>query len=180
MPESVSDRPTRSHEYIFLLTKSARYYYDADAIAEPALYNGITGMDESGYKDAKLFAGKNGTDKQRGHSRRHAGFNERWDAMSKEQQCSGTRNKRDVWAVATHPYPGAHFATFPPDLIEPCVLAGCPRGGTVLDPFGGAGTTGLVCERNERNSILIELNTAYADLARNRIKADCPMFSEVA
>lgn len=181
MPESVTDRPTRSHEYIFLLSKSARYHYDAAAIAEEAIYAGLTGQDASGYKDAALFSGKNAKpDKQRGHSRRHAGFNDRWDAMDKKEQCSGTRNKRDVWSVATHPYAEAHFATFPPKLIEPCILAGCPVDGTVLDPFGGAGTTGLVADRNGRNALLCELNPEYAELARKRIIGDAPLFVQVA
>ena len=89
------------------------------------------------------------------------------------------RNKRSVWNVATAPYSGAHFATFPPALIEPCILAGCPAGGTVLDPFGGAGTTGLVADRLGRDAILIELNPEYADMARRRIKGDAPLFAEV-
>lgn len=144
MPESVSDRPTKAHEYLFLLTKRARYYYDAEAIKEPAIYSGITGMDETGFKNAAEFSGKHGEaainghqrrDKQRGHSRRHDGFNDRWDAMEKSEQCSGMRNKRSVWTVATSPYPESHFATFAPDLIKPCILAGtsvkgcCPKCG---------------------------------------------------
>lgn len=168
MPESVTDRCTKSHEYIFMLSKLARYYYDQEAIKEPAIYAGLTGQDESGYKDAKKFNGKH-TDKQRGHSRRHAGFNERWDAMPKGEQCGGMRNKRSVWNVATKPYSGAHFATFPPDLIEPCILAGCPENGVVLDPFGGSGTTGAVSAALGRDFILCELNPAYAELARQRI-----------
>jgi DNA modification methylase len=91
-----------------------------------------------------------------------------------------TRNKRSVWTVTTQPFKEAHFATFPPALIEPCVLAGCPIGGTVLDPFGGAGTTGLVADRLGRDAILIELNPLYADMARKRIVGDAPLFAEVA
>lgn len=90
-----------------------------------------------------------------------------------------TRNRRSVWTVTTKPFKGAHFATFPPDLIEPCILAGCPVGGTVLDPFGGAGTTGLVAQRHERNAVLCELNPEYAKMAGERIKNDSPMFSSV-
>jgi DNA modification methylase len=179
MPESVTDRCTSAYEYIFHFSKSPKYYYDADAIAEDAIYSGLTGQNASGYKDAKLFAGKY-PDKQRGHGRRHAGFNDRWDAMSKKEQCSGKRNKRSVWTIATKPFKKAHFATFPPDLILPCILAGCPEGGTVIDPFGGAGTTGLVADRNGRNAILIELNESYASMARNRINDDAPMFSHNA
>jgi len=176
MPESVTDRCTSSHEYIFHFSKSPKYYYDADAIAEDAIYAGLTGQDASGYKDAKLFAGKR-SDKQRGHSRRHAGFNNRWDAMSKNEQCSGKRNKRSVWTVATQPFKEAHFATFPPALIEPCILAGCPEGGTVLDPFGGAGTTALVADRHHRSAISIEINEKYVEMQHARIAADAPLFS---
>lgn len=180
MPESVKDRCTRSHEFIFHLTKSPIYYFDSDAIAEPAIYAGIVGMDETGFKDATSYAGKHKrSDKQRGHGRRHAGFNDRWDKMSKEQQCSGKRNKRSVWTIPVSGYDGAHFATFPTDLIEPCIKAGCPEGGTVLDPFGGAGTTGLVADRLGRSAILIELNPEYAAMARNRISDDAGMFSKV-
>lgn len=181
MPESVKDRCTKAHEYVFMLSKSARYYYDADAIAEPAIYAGLTGQDASGYKDAQAFSGKHAkADKQRGHGRRHAGFNDRWDAMTRAEQSSGTRNKRSVWTVATRPFPGAHFATYPPELIEPCILAGCPKGGMVLDPFGGAGTTGLVADRLGRDATLIELNPAYASLASGRISDDAGLFAEVA
>lgn len=116
-------------------------------------------------------------DKQRGHGRRHAGFNDRWDAMEKAEQCSGMRNKRSVWNVATQPFSDAHFATFPPLLIEPCIKAGCPRDGTVLDPFGGAGTTGLVADRLQRNAVLIELNPEYAAMAEKRIRNDAPLFA---
>lgn len=168
MPESVTDRCTKAHEYLFMLSKSARYHYDADAIKEPAKYVGLTGQDITGFKDAKKFNGKH-SDKQRGHGRRHAGFNDRWNAMTRKEQCSGTRNRRSVWTVATKPYAGAHFATFPPGLIEPCILAGCPLGGTVLDPFGGSGTTAGVAVRNGRHAILCELNPDYAALVSARV-----------
>jgi DNA modification methylase len=164
MPESVTDRCTKAHEYVFMLSKSARYFYDADAVAEPAIYSGLTGQDESGFKNAANFAG----------------FNDRWDAMEKAEQCSGTRNKRSVWTIATRPYSEAHFATMAPELAETCVKAGTRPGDTVLDPFGGAGTTGLVADRLNRNAILIELNPEYAALARDRVAADAGMFGEVA
>lgn len=190
MPESVTDRPTRSHEFMFLLSKSARYYYDYEAIKEPAIYDvdgtgtasrkarareelksfptaERSGIRATGFKDAAKMNGKNG-DKQRGHSRRHAGFNDRWDLMEKEEQCSGMRNKRDVWTVAPAIYPDAHFATYPPDLIIPCILAGCPMGGTVLDPFAGSGTTGKVAIELGRQAILIELNPEYIKLIEKR------------
>jgi DNA modification methylase len=184
MPESVRDRCTRSHEYIFMLSKSRAYHYDAHAIAEDAIYAGLANQDETGFKNPRSFNGKykdgyRSSDKQRGHSRRHAGFNDRWDAMERAEQCSGKRNKRSVWNVATKPFAGAHFATFPPDLIEPCILAGCPAGGTVLDPFGGAGTTGVVADRLGRDAILIELNPDYAAIADRRIRSDAGMFAAV-
>ncbi len=189
MPESVRDRCTKAHEYIFMLSKSPRYYYDQVAIAEPAIYSGLVGQDANGFKNPMNFSGKHAenpeirgerkTDKQRGHGRRHDGFNDRWDAMTREEQCSGTRNKRSVWEVATQPFSEAHFATFPPALIEPCILAGCPKGGTVLDPFGGAGTTGLVADRLQRDAILIEINPEYAAIAQRRLGSDGGMFTEV-
>lgn len=157
MPESVTDRPTKSHEYLFLLSKSERYYYDADAIAEPA---------EKGAAGSTFNGGKTATH-QLGRS------------SDVPREDSGTRNKRTVWTVPTSPYKGAHFATFPPALIEPCILAGSNTGDTVLDPFGGAGTTGLVADRLGRNAILCELNPAYAKMAYERIVQDNPMFSGV-
>lgn len=179
MPESVKDRCTRSHEYIFMFSKSLKYFYNSEAIAESALYSGLTGQEANGFKDPKKFNGKH-SDKQRGHGRRHAGFNARWDAMIREEQCSGTRNKRSVWKIATRPFPDAHFATFPPELPELCIKAGSKPGDLILDPFGGAGTTGLVADRLGRNAILFELNPEYAAIARNRIAGDAPLFTEVA
>ncbi len=127
MPESVLDRPTRAHEQLFLLSKSPRYYYDAEAIREPATWGGQNRSDrgprESAMPGAPSHKGLR-QDKQRGHGRRHDGFNDRWDAMSKEEQQALGRNKRSVWTIATRPFPDAHFATFPPDLVEPCILAG--------------------------------------------------------
>lgn len=177
MPESVKDRCTKSHEYIFVLSKSPKYYYDSNAIKEPAKYWGLSGQAENGYKDAQLYSGKHAkADKQRGQSRRHAGFDERWDHMSKQEQGSGFRNKRDVWTVATKPYAEAHFATFPPKLIEPCILAGCPVNGLVLDPFGGSGTTARVAIDHGRRAVLLDLNYkdepgSYLEMAKNRILA---------
>jgi DNA modification methylase len=163
MPESVTDRCTKAHEYIFLLTKSERYAYDAEAIKEAAIHEGrivkATGSDA-----------KNG---QKGeYGRTAAGF------TSKDTLVTD-RNRRSVWTVATQPYSGAHFATFPPALIEPCIKAGCPEGGTVLDPFGGAGTTGLVADRLNRNALLIELNPTYAEMAARRIRSEGGMFASV-
>lgn len=183
MPESVTDRPTSAHEHIFLLSKSARYFYDSEAVKEAAVAADLGEMD-GGSQRARDGSNANGgrnyrTDKQRGHGRRHAGFNGRWDAMPKAEQQALGRNLRNVWTVATQPYSDAHFATFPPALIEPCIKAGCPTGGVVLDPFGGAGTTGMVADRLGRNAILIELNPAYAAMTSNRIEDDAGMFATV-
>jgi len=125
MPESVKDRPTKAHEYVFLLAKSAKYFYDADAVRESSV------------------------------------------------DASGFRNRRTVWNIASQPYRGAHFATFPEKLVEPCILAGCPIGGTVLDPFCGSGTVGVVALRHGRQFLGIELNSEYVKLAEERIKAAC-------
>lgn len=180
MPESVTDRPTKSHEYIFLLSKSAKYYYDHQAIREQAEHSSIKRWEQDieNQKGSERVPGKaNGNmkavggpkkDKQRGYSRRHAGFNDRWDKMTTAEQCSLGRNKRSVWNIATMPYKGAHFATFPPKLIEPCILAGCPEGGTVLDPFGGSGTTAMVAVKHRRKAVLIELNPEYEKLQDKR------------
>ena len=259
MPESVRDRPTRAHEYVFLLTKSARYYYDADAIREPAKdpLDDIRRMCQQ--HDANKSAAtpeRNGlrarTDKQRSHGRRHAGFNDRWNGMSTEEQQAMGANKRTVWSIATQPYSGAHFATYPEKLVEPCILAGTsergvcgvtgdpwervversfqlqesvsaakgirghadqkpmdasngwqgsPRGttdfttlgwrptcdhdaepvpATVLDPFCGSGTTGVVALRHGRSFIGIELNPEYVEMARQRIIGDAPLLNVAA
>ena len=162
MPESVTDRCTKAHEYIFLMSKSARYYYDAGAIREAANYPegpGNTGL-------GKYEADGN------------AQFHRTKSNLSKIG-ASDTRNKRSVWEVTTNGFQEAHFATFPPALIDPCILAGCPKGGTVLDPFGGAGTTGLVADRLGRDAFLIELNPEYAAMAESRIRDDAGMFAEV-
>lgn len=157
MPESVTDRCTKAHEYIFLLSKSPRYYFDAPSIYESAVTNAANkNWTEKDY-DQSMLADKqaNGV---KGRPVGVAGYS-----------APGKRNRRDVWTVATKPYKGAHFATFPPDLIEPCVLAGCPVGGLVLDPFGGSGTTGMVANQQGRDAWLCELNPEYAQLALERI-----------
>lgn len=119
-------------------------------------------------------------DKQRGHSRCHAGFNDLWDAMEREEQVAQGGNLRSVWWISPAQYPDAHFAVMPNELAEICIRAGCPAGGTVLDPFGGAGTTGLIADRLGRNAILIELFSDFADMARRRISDDAGMFGDVA
>jgi hypothetical protein len=152
MPESVTDRCTKSHEYLFLLTKSARYYYDAAAIAEPLQPGTISHAEKYELRLRK------GVDASR---------NDGAD-LGYLSPASGNRNKRSVWTVATQPYAEAHFATFPGKLIEPCILAGTREGDTVLDCFGGSGTTGEVATRLGRNAILIELNPAYRPLIERR------------
>ena len=149
IPESIKDRPVKAHEYLFLLAKSPKYYYDAEAIKERAVKNDPVLRDRS---TGKLNAGRSRP--QCGLT--HSGYE--------------TRAKRSVWTVPTVGFKEAHFATFPPKLVEPCVLAGCPRGGVVLDPFGGAGTTALVANQHGRNAVLIELNPEYARLAEKRLK----------
>ena len=175
MPESVTDRCTKSHEYIFMFSRSSRYYYDAKAISEPAIYCDDDGI-RNVYKDEKAYDGKH-ADKQRGHGRRHAGFNDGWDAMTKDEQCCALRNKRDVWVIATAPFKGAHFATFPPKLVKPCILAGCPEGGVVLDPFMGSGTTAVVAESLGRKWIGCDLNPDYCKIADERIEKETAKFS---
>ncbi len=231
MPESIGDRCTKAHEYIFLLSKSQRYFFDAEAIAEEASLDTHARVRTPGNKTHKgTEAYENGdmfhrtkaglvaySDKQArkikmpdgwdtapgGHGSFHCDGREKgktnerppgvtpksapedsmvrakesWHALTTE--VLETRNKRSVWTVASAPFPDAHFATFPPALIEPCILAGCPEGGTVLDCFGGAGTTGLVADRRGRNAILIELNPEYAAMARRRIEGDAGMFASV-
>ncbi len=191
MPESVTDRCTKAHEYIFLLSKSAQYHYDAEAIKEAAEYgenratflSGTERLRKANVCSGGLVPSDRGMDRVPGMKAvgtpRHDG--DRWNSENGRgfSPRDSTRNKRSVWEVATAPFSEAHFATFPPALIEPCILAGCPKGGTVLDPFGGAGTTGLVADRLRRNAILIELNPEYAEMAERRIKQDAGMFAEV-
>lgn len=180
MPESVRDRCTKSHEYIFLLTKRPKYYYDAEAIKEPAY-----GWNGSRFEDGKNLQVHPNVGKQRKPagwdtgSGSHGSFHR--DGRAKEieytETDSATRNKRSVWTVTTKPYSDAHFATFPPDLIEPCIMAGSRVGDTVLDPFGGAGTTALVCSYLSRGCISIELNPEYVQLSKKRVARRSDMFT---
>lgn len=159
MPSSVSDRCTSSHEYIFMLSKCQKYYFDAEAIKEPCVTPPKPKPKKSANNDSK-------TDKQGELGKQtYTGFNKRYFS----KQPPATRNKRDVWVVPARPYAGAHFATFPPNLIEPCILAGSRDGGTVLDPFMGSGTTCMVAKQNGRGYIGIELNPEYVQLAKGRI-----------
>jgi DNA modification methylase len=141
---------------VFLLSKSARYFYDS----------------------------KRDSFKREGSKRAAVMPNQTMGTHRPDREESAypldTRNKRSVWSIATQPFSEAHFATMPPELAEQCIRAGCPEGGTVLDPFGGAGTTGLVADRLQRDALLIELNPTYADMARRRIASDAPLFAEVA
>jgi DNA modification methylase len=157
MPESVTDRCTKSHEYVFLLSKSRQYFYDHEAIKEPS-------------------TGKSGTWSEKTHKARigHGSFNKEYVPSD-----DGLRNKRDVWNVPLQPFKGAHFAVMPAALVEPCILAGSSVGDTVLDPFTGSGTVGMVALRHNRNFVGTELNPEYAELAVNRIYNDAPLLNEI-
>lgn len=155
-PAPVKDRTVAAHEMIYLFAKQPRYAFDYLAIEEPSKYPGVTRESGKAFRDLLVF-----------------------DPVAARKRPGGrvitvrdTRRKRSVWSVSPSPYKDAHFATYPPDLIEPCILAGCPVGGTVLDPFFGAGTTGLVAQRNGRNWIGCELNPAYAEIALRRINGE--------
>ena len=153
MPESVQDRCTKSHEYIFLFTKRPKYYFDNHAISEEANYQGVMRGGSTAQYEQNNFGGDN-----------------------KEYS---SRNKRSVWSVGPATFKEAHFAVFPTELIEPCIKAGCPKDGYVLDPFGGAGTTGIVADRLGRSATLIELNNDYADLTNKRLIKDAGMFANI-
>ncbi len=207
MPDSSGRyRPSASHEKIFLLSKSGTMFYDSAAVRMPAAESSVARWaqdieGQAGSDRANAGTKTNGNmkavggpkrDKQRGHSRHHAGFNDRWDQMTAEEKWWDGRLLRnyepdlsaivtpEVWNIATAAFSEAHFATFPPALVAPCIMAGCPKGGLVLDPFGGAGTTGLVADRLGRDAILIELNPEYAEIAKRRIEDDGPLYAKVA
>jgi len=165
MPESVDDRCTKSHEYIFLLSKSARYYFDNKAIHEIAAYDG---RKDTRMKGSHKYSGKDiyptykpQTFASRGH--------ERWPT---DEAGNFMRNKRDVWIVNNKPFTGAHFAVFPEKLILPCILSGCPENGVVLDPFMGSGTTAVVAIKNFRKYIGCEINPEYIKIAEQRIAGE--------
>lgn len=149
MPESVTDRPTKSHEYLFLLSRSPRYYFDAGAVKEP--------QSDWSFARGSVAANEAGVGKA----------SSRGLARGIEPNPAG-RNIRSVWTIATQPYRGAHFATFPKKLVEPCVKAGCPEGGVVLDPFGGSGTVAVVAQSLGRRSVLIDLNPDYMQMQLER------------
>lgn len=167
MPEPVQDRPTRAHEHLFLLSKSERYFYDVDAVREP-FANGIEGATPWGSNDRERNRGGRGDDFT-------AGTGTGWTPSA-----TG-RNRRTVWTIPTQPFPGAHFATFPEELVRPCVLAGSRPGDTVLDPFSGSGTTGAVSIALGRSYVGCEINPEYVEMSRQRIGGVAPLLArEVA
>lgn len=228
MPESITDRCTKAWEPVLMMTKSARYFFDAEAIKEPASEGtheryaaakgqpfGMSNWNRGdGPRDAVSYSAKrtktpDGWDTSKGGGG-HGSFHKEGREKGRVREVgvghnvrprkgapngSGTknnasfdaamavmperRNKRNVWTIASEPFKESHFATFPTALVEPCILASTRPGDTVLDPFGGAGTTGLVADRLQRNAILVELNPEYADMARRRIRGDAPLFAEV-
>lgn len=162
MPESVTDRPTKSHEQVFLLAKGPRYFYDGEAIREPD-----AGTDHP----RTILSGQAALEPSNGLHAPHKGL------RVPDGRNGEGRNRRSVWTVTTQPYVEAHFATYPRKLIEPMVLAGSAEGDTVLDPFAGSGTTGVVALRHGRSFLGIELNPEYVTLARHRIADDAPLFN---
>ena len=185
MPESVRDRCTKAHEYIFLLSKSERYHYDHEAVKEPATPQHPSALSFERETKEDLIPGQSykqhrlnrsikvgetrkalRTDTESRHRSNIVG------GQSMQAEPNGVRNKRSVWTVATRPCSDAHFAVYPVELIEPCILAGAPVDGHVLDPFGGAGTTGMACKRHRRNYTLIELKEEHCAIARKRIEAE--------
>jgi DNA modification methylase len=231
MPESVTDRCTKAHEYVFLLSKSERYYWDQDAIKEEASANTHARLPNNGYKtpdgwDTSKGNGGHGSFHKEGREAGYTGYQAKKRMGGGNKSHKGTtayeegagehrtkaglvdysrkmaeagsgiknnesmdealavmpveRNKRSVWSVATAPFSEAHFATFPPALVEPCILAGCPKGGVVCDPFFGAGTVGLVADRLGRNCIGIDLNPSYVAMAKRRIVDSAPLLVEIS
>ena len=166
MPESVTDRPTKSHEYIFLMTKSPRYYYDHEAVKEPFAESSVGRLAQD-------------ITQQVGSARANGGKKDNGNLKAVGDINAG-RNKRTVWSVNVKGYKEAHFATYPPELIEPCILAGSQEGDTVLDPFSGSGTTGEVALQNGRNYIGLELNPDYAKMSEKRLTQAVGMFGQVS
>ena len=191
MPESITDRCTKAHEYIFLLTKSARYHYDAESIAEPVTLSTVARLSQPGLLEqvgSDQVPGKtNGTIKAVGP---RFGGTKYGDSDEPAHQTKsgnvydvpgpeGRRNKRSVWTVASQPFTGAHFAVYPEALIRPCIRAGCKPGGLVLDPFTGSGTTGMVAVGEGRRFVGLELNPDYACMARRRLaNTQAPLFAQ--
>jgi DNA modification methylase len=163
MPESVKDRCTKSHEYVFLLSKSPHYYFDSDSIKEPVAESTIKRLSQN-------------IENQIGSTRVPGKTNGNMKAVGNKE----TRNKRSVWSINTTPFKGAHFAVFPEALAKTCLLAGCPVGGTVLDPFFGSGTVGVVAVKNSRDYIGIDLNKTYCEMAEKRISSATSKLSDIA
>ena len=161
MPESVTDRCTKAHEYVFLLSKQPRYFIDRKGLSEEAVVKNAKGIPFGGKKHAENEFHGGGV------------------YSGKEYVATGKRNKRSVWTIGTKPFKGAHFAVMPEALVEPCVLAGSESGDTVLDPFSGSGTVGVVALRHGRNYVGCELNPEYAELSRQRILDDQPLMNRV-
>lgn len=196
MPESAKDRPTQAHEKIFLLTRSARYFYDTGASAEPRVTEGAHDATGQGYDapgqtaqrgNRHMMAGEpvtGGAKPRRKDGQRprpidgNGAFDNRVESWQ-DSYVPTVRNMRNVWTLSPAPYPGAHFATFPPELPRRCIVAGCPPGGTVLDPFAGHGTAGLVADRLGRNAIMIEAGPENCAAIAERIAGDAPLFAEV-
>ena len=190
MPESVRDRCTKAHEYIFLLSKSAQYYYDQDAVKEPISESTANDsrLQDDNYETGRPERGFTGSPSRGSGLLKPKGIRVGGDKYGDDDttftrtksgndyQLAITRNRRSVWSVTTKPFKEAHFAVFPPDLIRPCILAGCPEGGTVLDPFNGSGTTGVVCMEENRNYVGIELNPEYVTMAKRRISQAQPQW----
>lgn len=179
MPESVKDRCTKSHEYVFLLSKSQRYYFDGEAISEPTAEASVKRLSQNVGGQIGSYTPSKGNGMIKESMPRYKNLEQKGQPTHTmhERRADGLadieysrRNKRDVWMIPTQAVKYAHFATFPEKLVEPCVLAGSPKGGVVLDPFCGSGTTGIVCVRNERDFIGIELNPEYAEMSVRRIE----------
>lgn len=169
MPEQTTDRCTKSHEYIFLLSKQRRYYFDAEAIKEPAVGYGPDG---TGRRRGNSTSFRGGGAYTHDRAQNNSATVER-ESHGLTPNESGKRNRRSVWTIATRPYKGAHFATFPEELVRPCILAGSRPGDTVLNPFAGSGTTGAVAEQEGRDFIGIEINPDYCEIIRQRLDACC-------
>jgi DNA modification methylase len=188
MPESVRDRCTKAHEYVFLLSKSERYYYDQEALKEPVAED-TDARYERGRSDGHKYAdggpGNQTIAKSFDHMKKSGNKNKRWGANETTTRTDGSgivetqrgipwegsvRNKRSVWTITTKPYSGAHFAVMPADLVKPCIMAGCREGGVVLDPFSGSGTTAMVARDLSCRYVGIELNPEYVEISLKRLE----------
>jgi|FreactcultureFD7_1027221.scaffolds.fasta_scaffold25618_3 DNA modification methylase len=190
MPESCTDRTTRAHEYVFLLSKSERYYYDHEAVrsapkastqtqlASPYIGQSTKSHDLAGVQNASDIK-RRIVDKQRGHSRRHTGFNERWDKMERDQQIAEGGNLRSVWWISPAQYAEEHFAVMPDQVAEICIRAGSRPGDVVCDPFAGVFTTCLVADRLQRHAIGIELGAGHCGMATRRLGRDAGLFADI-